>query len=279
MTEKLAGPAGATQLDEVEASRAPLMDHLVELRTRLVRMLAVLAFLFFAAWFVTKPALEMLLTPLGDAAMRHGREMKEFEAVATAPLEMVFVQMKLAFLLALAVGFPIIAHQAYAFIAPGLYKHERMAVLPFLFLMPLLFVAGGALVYFYVLPAFMDLSFSQEFIGDKARVVYLPKVKEYYDLSISLLTAFGLAFQLPVVIALLAKADVVSASVLRKSRKYAFVVILIVAAVMTPPDPFSLFFLAGPLFLLFESGILAAALIERGKKKREAAEETAAAAA
>jgi sec-independent protein translocase protein TatC len=282
VTQKIAAPAGAPAgADEVEASRAPLMDHLVELRTRLVRILICLTILFFAAWFVTKPALELLLTPLGEAAQRHGRELNEFETVATAPLEMVFVQLKLAFLLALAVGFPFVAYQVYAFVAPGLYKHERMAVLPFLFVMPVLFVVGGALVYFYVLPAFMDLSFSQEFTGDKARVVYLPKVKEYYDLAISLLTAFGLAFQLPVVIALLSKAGVVEADGLRKTRKYAFVAILIVAAVMTPPDPFSLFFLSAPLFLLYESGIIAASLIERGRKRqeaREAAEEAAGAA-
>lgn len=276
MTQKIAGPAAAAVEDEVEASRAPLMDHLVELRTRLVRIIRALAVLFIAAWFITQPALEFLLTPLGEAAVRHGREMNEFEAITTAPMEMVIVQMKLAFLIALAVGFPYFAYQIYAFVAPGLYKHEKRAVMPFLVVMPLLFMAGAAIVYFYVLPAFMDISFGQEFSGTKAKVVYLPKVKEYYELAISLLTCFGLAFQLPVVIALLAQAGVVEADTLRKTRKYAFVVILIVAAVMTPPDPFSLFFLAAPLFLLFESGIIAAALIERTQKKKEAAEAAAA---
>ncbi len=277
MTQQIAGPAGAAADDEVEASRAPLMDHLVELRTRLVRIIRALAVLFIGAWFITQPALEFLLTPLGEAAVRHGREMNEFEAITTAPMEMVIVQMKLAFLIALAVGFPYFAYQIYGFIAPGLYKHEKRAVTPFLIVMPLLFIAGAAIVYFYVLPSFMDISFGQEFSGTKARVVYLPKVKEYYELAISLLTCFGLAFQLPVVIALLAQAGVVEAATLRKTRKYAFVVILFVAAIMTPPDPFSLFFLAAPLFLLFESGILAAALIERAQKKKDAAEAAAAA--
>jgi sec-independent protein translocase protein TatC len=277
VTQQIAGPAGAAADDEVEASRAPLMDHLVELRTRLVRIIRALAVLFIGAWFITQPALEFLLTPLGEAAVRHGREMNEFEAITTAPMEMVIVQMKLAFLIALAVGFPYFAYQIYGFIAPGLYKHEKRAVTPFLIVMPLLFIAGAAIVYFYVLPSFMDISFGQEFSGTKARVVYLPKVKEYYELAISLLTCFGLAFQLPVVIALLAQAGVVEAATLRKTRKYAFVVILFVAAIMTPPDPFSLFFLAAPLFLLFESGILAAALIERAQKKKDAAEAAAAA--
>lgn len=257
-------------IDEVEASRAPLMDHLVELRTRLTRILICIAVLFCGGWFVAQTGLDMLLVPFSDAAVRHGRE--GTDVVFTAPLELLFIKLKLSFLLALAAGFPYIAYQVYAFVAPGLYKKERLAVLPFLFVMPVLFVAGAALVYYSVLPIFMDLSFDQEFSGAAARVSYLPKVKEYYDLAISLLTAFGLAFQLPVVIALLSRAQVVDAAGLRKGRKYAILGIFVVAAVMTPPDPFSQFILGIPLILLYEMGILAAALIERGRKRAEAEE-------
>jgi len=261
------------EVDEVEASRAPLMDHLMELRDRLVRILWVVGVLFLAGWYVTEYVLSFLLQPLSDAAHRAGRPLEEtIETVATAPMEMIFVKLKMSFLLAVAVGFPFIAYQIYAFVAPGLYKNERAAVLPYLFVMPLLFVAGGWLVYQFVLPTFMDLSFSQEFTANGAKVVYLPKIKEYYELAISLLTCFGFAFQLPVVMSLLARAGVVQASLLRKGRKFALVIIIFAAMFMTPPDPFSWVLLSVPLFILYESSIIAALLIERGRKRREAAE-------
>ena len=254
-------------VDEVEASRAPLMDHLVELRSRLVRILVAFVVLFIAAWFVTQKGLDLLLVPFSEAAVRHGKD--GAQVVYTAPMELLFIQLKLGFLIALAVGFPYFAYQVYAFVAPGLYKKERTAVLPFLFLMPLLFLAGAALVYYSVLPIFIDMSFSMEFQGQSASVSYLPQVKPYYELAISLLTCFGLAFQLPIVVALLAKAGVVEASGLRKTRKYAYVVIFIVAAVMTPADPFSVWILSIPLCLLHEAGIIAAAMIGAARKRQE----------
>jgi sec-independent protein translocase protein TatC len=265
---ELGGGGGKEPLDEVEASRAPLMDHLTELRQRLVRVLICLVVLFIAAWFITEPGMEFLLQPMKDAFVRRGHDIAEFKAWTTAPLEMLMVKLKLAFLIGIAVGFPYIAYQVYAFVAPGLYKKERSAILPFLFVMPVLFFIGAALVYYYVLPSFMDLTYSQE----TDDVSYLGQVKSYYDLSISLLTCFGFAFQLPVVIALLSKAGVVESSTLRKGRKYAILIIFVVAAVMTPPDPFSQFLLAMPLIGLYESGIACAWLIERGRKRREAAE-------
>lgn len=266
-------PPPPPEPDEIEASRAPLMDHLLELRNRLMRILFVVGALFLGAWFVTQDVLDLLLNPLGDAAHRAGRPLSEtIEAVATAPMEMIFVKLKLSFVLAIAVGFPYISYQVYAFVAPGLYKHERSAVLPFLFVMPPLFIAGGAMVYFYVLPTFMDLSFSQEFAGRNTKVVYLPKIKEYYELAISLLAAFGFAFQLPVVMSLLSRASVVRSSSLRKGRKFALVIIIFAAMIMTPPDPFSWLLLSVPLFILYESGIWSAALIERGREQREAEE-------
>jgi sec-independent protein translocase protein TatC len=257
--------------DEIEASRAPLMDHLVELRTRLVRSLIVLVTFFIAAWFVSEPAVRFLLVPFNVAAEANGRDASQ--VFFTGPLELLFIKLKICFLLGLAASFPFIAYQAYAFVAPGLYRNERSAALPFLFVMPVLFVAGGALVYYTVLPLFMGLAFDQEITNGTTTVGYLPRVKEYYDLAISLLTAFGVAFQLPVVISLLAKADLISAAGLRKTRKYAFVVILIVAAVMTPPDPFSQFVLGIPLYLLYEISILAATLIERARRREDARRE------
>lgn len=273
MSRKAAAEKDVPPIDEVEASRAPLMDHLIELRTRLTHSLIAVGVLFCLMWFVTEPVLDFLLNPLGDAAHRAGRPLDQMvEAVATAPLEMLFVKLKLSFVMALALGFPYVAYQVYAFVAPGLYKNERAAVMPFLFVMPPLFVSGAALVYYFVMPAFMDLSFSQEFAGKNAKVIYLPKIKEYYELTISLLMCFGFAFQLPVVMALLSMAGVIKASLLKKGRKYALLIIFVVAAVVTPPDPFSQFILGIPLYMLYESGIICASLIERGRRRREAEE-------
>jgi sec-independent protein translocase protein TatC len=256
--------------DEVEASRAPLMDHLIELRGRLVKCMIAMAIFALIGFFSSQYILDILLEPFSMAAHKAGRDASQ--AFFTAPLELLFLKLKLAMVVGIAGAFPYIAWHVWRFVAPGLYKNERGAVAPFLIAIPFLFMAGASIVYFVLLPLVMGFAFGQEFSGESTQVTYLPKVAEYYSLAIALFTAFGLAFQLPVVLALLAKAGFVTSSALRKGRKYAVVVIFAVAMFMTPPDVFSQTVLALPVYALYEASIIAAWVIERGRLKREAEE-------
>lgn len=260
----LPNPA-STGADEVEASRAPLMDHLVELRDRLIQSLAAVVVFGVAAFLFAEPILELILQPFTAAALRADSETISYY---TAPLEMLMLKLKLAMLLGLVGAFPVVAWQVWRFVAPGLYKKERGAVAPFLAAIPFLFAAGGAVVFFVLLPLVMDFAFSQQ----SEDISYLPRVTDYYSLAIALFGAFGLAFQLPVILALLAKAEIVSAAGLAKGRKYAVVAIFAVAMFLTPPDIFSQTVLAVPVYGLYETSILAAWMIERGRKRREAEE-------
>lgn len=274
--------------DEIEASRAPLMDHLIELRSRLIWSLGAIVVVGIVAFIFSEQVLTFILGPFeteakeaaAKMAAQRGEDVSQMldeatRAYFTAPLEVLFLRLKVAVVLGLAGAFPFIAWQVYAFVAPGLYKHERGAVAPYLMAIPVLFVIGGSIVYFILLPLVMGFAFSTQFTGGDTEVTYLPKVTEYYSLAISLFTAFGLAFQLPVVLALLGKAEIVSSAGLRKGRKYAIVGIFAVAMLMTPPDVFSQSVLAIPVYLLYELSIWAVWLIERGRKKRD--EEEAAA--
>ncbi len=277
--------------DEIEASRAPLMDHLIELRSRLMWALGAIVVCGVVAFVFSEQILTFILGPFEreakEAAVKLAAERGEDAAVAleeatrayfTAPLEILILRLKVAVVLGLAGAFPFIAWQVYAFVAPGLYKNERGAVAPYLMAIPILFLIGGSIVYYVLLPLVMGFAFSTQFTGGETEVTYLPKVTEYYSLAIALFTAFGMAFQLPVVLALLGKAEIVSSEGLRKGRKYAMVGIFAVAMFMTPPDVFSQSVLAVPVYLLYELSILAVWLIERGRKKRDAEEEAAEAA-
>lgn len=279
---------------EIEASRAPLMDHLIELRTRLVWCVAAFVVAFFVCFAVAGDIQKVLIHPFQAAAAVHaaaggGHAGNPFDLIAvtawlkpipeagqetvrliaTAPLEQLFTKMKIAGFGAVVLAFPVLAWQLYRFVAPGLYRNEKGAFLPFLFASPLLFCLGGALVYFVMLPFVMWFSLSQQIIGDGVAVQLLPKISEYLNLVTALLLAFGLCFQLPVVMTLLGMAGIISSKVMAEGRRYAIMAVVVVAAVVTPPDPISQILLAVPLVLLYEVSIWCVRLIELRRKKDE----------
>lgn len=258
---------------DIEDTRAPLSEHLTELRSRLIKISLALAIVAIAAFFITKPALEYLFIPFKNAALGSGRDLSEIQLIYTSAFEVLFVRLQLSLIIAFALTFPYLAWQAYAFIAPGLYKSERQSIIPFLCVAPLLFSMGAALVYFMIMPFVMQFALSQELGGVAIDATFLPKVNEYMKLMLSLIFAFGMAFQLPLIVTLLAMAGIASSKGLRSGRKYAVVGIFAVSMLMTPADPFSQTALALPVCILYEIGILAAAIIERRRQKREAEEE------
>ncbi|HWT50627.1 MAG TPA: twin-arginine translocase subunit TatC [Caulobacter sp.] len=284
--------------DEIESSRAPLLDHLIELRTRLIICVGAIAVAFGVCFAFVKQIFLFLVRPftvaeglkaVQDAAGAHhgsfdlllalvgvkkvpASALKDITLQATAPLEQFFTNIKLSAFAAVVLAFPIIAWQLYRFVAPGLYKKERNAFLPFLIASPVLFLMGAALVYYVMLPFVLWFSLSQQIIGDGVKVVLQTRVSEYLTLVTTLLLAFGLSFQLPVVLSLGGLAGLVDSKMLRGGRRYAIVAVFVVAAIVTPPDPISQITLAVPLCLLYEVSIWCVWLIERRRKKEEDAE-------
>jgi len=262
--------------DEVEGSRAPLLDHLKELRTRLIWSMVALGVATIGCFFIAEWLYNILLTPLVNEA-QIGRGQTEFELIYTAPLEVFFVQLKLALFAGLFVAFPVIAWQIYRFVAPGLYKNEKYAFLPFLIAAPVLFTLGAAFVYFGMLPLISRFALGFEQLGGEGIAAIVPQIKvsEYLSLVMALMIAFGLSFQLPVVLGLLGKAGLVGASSLRKGRKYALVGILAASAFFTPPDMISQVMLTVPAYGLYEISIWIVAMIEKKRDEEDAAREAA----
>ncbi|PRD41233.1 twin-arginine translocase subunit TatC [Phyllobacterium phragmitis] len=258
--------------DDIEQSSAPLIEHLIELRRRMIWAIVAFFVAFVLCFTFAKQLFNFLVVPYQWALDWAGMDRSKAELIYTAPQEFFFTQVKVAMFGGLVLAFPVIASQLYKFVAPGLYKNERMAFLPFLVASPLLFLLGGALVYCFFTPMVMWFFLAMQQTGGagEVQISLLPKVSEYLSLVMTLIFAFGLVFQLPVVTSLLARAGLVSSQTLKEKRKYAIVIAFIAAAILTPPDPVSQIGLALPTILLYEISIWAARMIERKRALAEA---------
>jgi len=259
--------------DELESSKAPLLEHLIELRTRLVYSLWAFFLAFIVCFYFSNRIYVFLTQPLADAvAGQADRRM-----IFTALYEMFFTQVKVGMWGALCVAFPFIAYQLWLFIAPGLYKHERKAFVPFLFATPVMFILGASFVYYLMLPRAIRFFLNYENPGTDGTIpVQLQaKVGEYLDFVTTLIFAFGFCFELPVLLALLGRVGIVTSQGLAGVRRYAIVGVFAVAAVVTPPDVFSQLSLAFPLVALYELSIWVVKWIEVKRAEKEAEEDAA----
>jgi sec-independent protein translocase protein TatC len=255
--------ADTAKEDTIDDKPMPLLDHLIELRTRLMWSLGTVVIAVIGCWFASQHIYAFLAQPLIDILMeKSGGEPRRL--IFTALTEAFFTYLKVAIFGGMFISFPIIAHQVWLFIAPGLYRSEKRALLPFLLASPVMFILGAALAYYFIFPAAFKffVSFETPATQGGVPIQLEAKVGEYLDLVMKLIFAFGIAFQMPVALSLMAKVGIVSSKGLRGARRYAIVGIFVFAAIVTPPDPMSQIGLAIPLIGLYELSIFAAKLVE-----------------
>lgn len=255
----------AFNIRDIDDTQAPLLDHLIELRTRLLRCVAALAVAFAICLYFADPILGFLVQPL-KAAFPEG----EGQLIFTKLYEVFFVQLKVALFAGFCLSFPIIANQLWAFVAPGLYAKEKKAFLPFLIATPVLFIAGAALAYYVVMPTAFRWFLGFGGTAGGLQIEALPAADDYLGLVMQFILAFGISFLLPVLLLLLNRAGIVTRQQLASARRYVIVAVVAVAAIVTPPDPGSQLILAVPLLLLFEGSLVLMRLRERREAKDNA---------
>mgnify|MGYP002780488440 CR=1 FL=1 len=260
------------EIKDLDETRAPLLDHLIELRTRIIRALLALGVGFAVCLYFADEILGILVQPLKDAFPEG-----QGKLIFTKLPEVFFVELKVALFAGFMVSFPVIANQLWAFVAPGLYAREKKAFLPFLFATPVLFGAGAALAYFVVMPVAFTFFLNFGGITGGMRVEALPSAGDYLNLVMQFILAFGLTFLLPVLLLLLHRAGIVTRGQMVAARRYVIVGIFVIAAVVTPPDPGSQLVLAIPLWLLFEASLVLMRLQEKAVAADKAAREAEAA--
>ena len=257
----------AFEIDDIDESRAPLLDHLVELRARLVRSVFALVIGFAVCFYFADPILGFLVQPLKDAFPEG-----EGQLIFTKLPEIFFVELRVALFAGFMISFPIIANQLWAFVAPGLYAKEKKAFLPFLIATPVLFIGGASLAYYVVMPTAFKwfLGFGGQAGG--LDIQALPSAGDYLSLVMQFILAFGVTFLLPVLLMLLHRAGIVTREQLAEARRYVIVGIVALGAIVTPPDPGSQVILAIPLLLLFEGSLILMRLQERAMKLADKAD-------